>query len=49
MIKDREQEEVCKYLGVHESNGIQHATMKEKNKKRVLPESTSNPEDRTQL
>ena len=42
-------EEVYKYLGVDESNGIQHAAMKEKNIKRVLPESTSNPEDRTQL
>ena len=32
-----------------ESNRYQHTAMKEKNKKRVLPESTSNPEDRTQL
>ena len=28
---------------------IQHVAMKEKNKKRVLLESKSNPEDRTQL
>ena len=48
LIKDLEQEEMYKYLGV-ESNGIQHAAMKEKNKKKVLPESTSNTEDRTQL
>ena len=30
MIKDLKQEEVYKYLGVDESNGIQHAAMKEK-------------------
>ena len=29
-IKELEQEEVYKYLGVSESNGIQHVTMKEK-------------------
>ena len=27
MIKDLEQEEVYKYLGINESNGIQHAAM----------------------
>ena len=31
--KESEQEEVYKYLGVNESNGIQHATMKQKMKK----------------
>ena len=31
--KEFEQEEVYKYLGVNESNGIQHATMKEKIRK----------------
>ena len=29
IIKDLEQEKVCKYLGVDESSGIQHATMKQ--------------------
>ena len=33
VIKDLEQEEVCKYLGVDESNGVQHAAMKEKIRK----------------
>ena len=33
MIKDLEQEEVYKYLGIDESNGIQHAVMKEKIRK----------------
>ena len=32
-IKELEQEEVYKYLGVNESNGIQHVTMKEKIRK----------------
>ena len=48
MIKDLEQEEVYKYLGVDESNGIQYAAMKEKIR-RVLLESKSNPKDKTQL
>ena len=29
IIKDLEQEKVCKYLGVDESSGIQHATIKQ--------------------
>ena len=33
VIKDLEQEEVYKSLGVDESNGIQHAVMKEKIRK----------------
>ena len=33
MIKDLEQEEVYKYLGVDESNGLQYAAMKEKIRK----------------
>ena len=33
VIKDLEQEEVYKYLGVIESNGNQHAAMKEKIRK----------------
>ena len=49
VIKGLEQEEVYKYLGVDESNGFQHAAMKEKNKKILLLESTKNPEDRNQL
>ena len=36
MIKDLEQEKVCKYLGVDESSGIQHATMKQKLKKELV-------------
>ena len=36
MIKDLEQEEVYKYLGVDESSGIQHATMKQKLKKELV-------------
>ena len=32
-IKELKQEEVYKYLGVHESTGIEHATMKEKMRK----------------
>ena len=36
MIKDLEQENVYKYLGVDESSGIQHATMKQKLKKELL-------------
>ena len=36
MIKDLEQEKVYKYLGVDESCGIQHATMKEKLKKELV-------------
>ena len=45
VIKDLQQEEEFKYLGVDGSNRIQHAAMKKKNKKRVLPESTNNPEE----
>ena len=48
VIKDLKQKEVHKYFGIDESNGIQHAAMR-KSKKGVLPESTSNPEDGTQL
>ena len=33
MIKDLEQEKVYKYLGVDESSGIQHTTMRQKLKK----------------
>ena len=33
VIKDLEQEEVYKYLGVDESNGIQQAAVKEKIRK----------------
>ena len=33
VIKDLEREEVYKYLGVDESNGIQHAAIKEKIRK----------------
>ena len=36
MIKDLEQVKVYKYLGVDESSGIQHATMKEKLKKELV-------------
>ena len=36
MIKDLEQEKVYKYLGVDESSGIQHATMKQKLKKELV-------------
>ena len=36
MIKDLEQEKVYKYLGVEESSGIQHATMKQKIKKELI-------------
>ena len=32
-VKELEQEEVCKCIGDNESNGIQHATMKEKIRK----------------
>ena len=36
MIKDLEQEKVYKYLGVDESSGIQHATMKQKLEKKLI-------------
>ena len=36
MIKDLEQEKVYKYLGVDESSGIQHATIKQKLKKELV-------------
>ena len=36
MIKDLEPEKVYKYLGVDESSGIQHATMKQKLKKELV-------------
>ena len=36
MIKDLKQEKVYKYLGVDESSGIQHATMKQKLKKELV-------------
>ena len=36
IIKDLEQEKVYKYLGVDESSGIQHATMKQKLKKELV-------------
>ena len=35
VIKDLEQEGVYKYLGVNEGDGIQHASMKEKLRKRL--------------
>ena len=37
-----------KYFFINESKGTQHTAMKDKIKK-VLPASTSNPEDRKQL
>ena len=36
MIKDLEQEKVCKYFGVDESSGIQHAAMKQKLKQKLV-------------
>ena len=36
LIKDLEQEKVYKYLGVDESSGIQHATMKQKLKNELV-------------
>ena len=36
IIKDLEQEKVYKYLGVDDSSGIQHATMKQKLKKELV-------------
>ena len=36
MIKDLKQEKVYKYLGVDESSGIQHATMKQKLEKKLI-------------
>ena len=36
MIKNLEQEKIYKYLGVDESSGIQHATMKQKLKKELV-------------
>ena len=36
VIKDLEQEEVYKYLGVNEGDGIQHASMKDKIRKEVI-------------
>ena len=36
MIKDLEQEKVYKYLGIDESGGIQHATVKQKLKKELV-------------
>ena len=36
MIKDMELEKVYKYLGVNQSVGIQHATMKQKLKKELV-------------
>ena len=36
MIKDLEQEKVYKYLGIDESSGIQHATMRQKLKKKLV-------------
>ena len=36
LIKDLEQEKVYKYLGIDESSGIQHATMKQKLKKELV-------------
>ena len=35
VIKELEQENTCNYLGVNESNVIQHSTMKEKNPERM--------------
>ena len=48
VIKCLEQEEVFKHFFIDESKGTQHTAMKDKIKK-VLPASTSNPEDRKQL
>ena len=36
MIKDLEQEKVYKYLGIDKSSGIQHATIKQKLKKKLI-------------
>ena len=36
MIKDLEQEKVYKYLGIDNSSGIQHATIKQKLKKKLI-------------
>ena len=36
MINDLDQEKVYRYLGVDESRGIQHATMKQKLKKELV-------------
>ena len=44
MIKDLEQEKVYKYLGVDESGGIQHATMKQKLKKETCKMNTTDPQ-----
>ena len=53
MIEEFEQDEVCKYLVIDESNEIQHAVIKRKKKRKdwksVTGEYTSNPKDRTQL
>lgn len=53
-IKELEQEEVYKYLGVNERSGIQHATMKEKSIKecyrrvRAFTKKELNSANRTQ-
>ena len=53
-MKIKEQEEVYKYLGVNERNGIQHATMKEKSIKecyrrvRAFTKKELNSANRTQ-
>ena len=39
-IQELAQEEVYKYLGVNENNGIQHASIK-RNKKRMLQKGTN--------
>ena len=36
MIKDLEQEKVYKYLGIDKSSGIQHATIKQKLKNKLI-------------
>ena len=36
MIKDLEQEKVYKYLGIDNSSGIQHATIMQKLKKKLI-------------
>ena len=36
MIKDLEQEKVYKYLGIDNSSGIQHATITQKLKKKLI-------------
>ena len=47
-IKELEQEESYKYLGINEGDGIQHSQMKEKIQEGVLQESQACPKKWTQ-